>query len=84
MTTTPLKLPPDEPAQSPAVDDRTRQAGEVCSAGTPGCPATNPGGILHHGAGGPTPLYAHLRAHHPVFHDPLLASRLRRGRAGTA
>ncbi|MFI0743176.1 hypothetical protein ACH4PU_34640 [Streptomyces sp. NPDC021100] len=72
MTTTPPEFSTDEPARSPASDDRTRPAGEVCAAGTPGCPVANPGGILHHGAGDPAPLYAHLRTHHPLFHDPLL------------
>ncbi|WP_129305788.1 cytochrome P450 [Streptomyces sp. L2] len=72
MATTPLDLSAGEPARGSAMDDRIGQAGEVCAAGTPGCPAANRGGILHHGAGDPTPLYAHLRACHPVFHDPLL------------
>ncbi|MFJ9867487.1 hypothetical protein [Streptomyces sp. NPDC101165] len=36
----------------------------------PHCPTTVPGAILTHSAGAPDTLYAHLREHHPVFHDP--------------
>ncbi|MFJ3961776.1 cytochrome P450 [Streptomyces sp. NPDC090036] len=36
------------------------------------CPVAQPGAITAHGAGEPGPLYAHLRTHHPVYHDPQL------------
>ncbi|RSS51170.1 cytochrome P450 [Streptomyces sp. WAC07061] len=64
----PDSVPHQLPAPAPAADG----AAEAGHPLHPGCPALLPGAIIGHGAGDPGPLYAHLRAEHPAYHDPLL------------
>ncbi|MEU7163916.1 hypothetical protein AB0A70_04625 [Streptomyces morookaense] len=56
----------------PTADTGHRQGTAPCPAADfPDCPAAAPGAILAHGVGEPDARYAHLREHHPVFHDPV-------------
>ncbi|MFJ8208973.1 cytochrome P450 [Streptomyces sp. NPDC096033] len=69
-TTGPAWVPP---ALAPARGTPSTAPAGNCR---PGCPALLPGAIIGHGAGDPGPRYAHLRAEHPVYHDPLLDVRV--------